>query len=119
MLSGKRTRDFLPREFPYGDGPYRVDLDSILSSPVEPESDEEDYLSGLAQRMAGSVLDDDEKVHMEQFSWVGDGGFGNQKLEHIAYGSKIVTKGLQSGIGGIGKNKNSLETTLRSGAFSI
>ncbi|ERN06917.1 hypothetical protein AMTR_s00005p00260170 [Amborella trichopoda] len=80
MLSGKRTRDFLPREFPYGDGPYRVDLDSILSSPVEPESDEEDYLSGLAQRMAGSVLDDDEKVHMEQFSWVGDGGFGNQKV---------------------------------------
>ncbi|ERN06918.1 hypothetical protein AMTR_s00005p00260460, partial [Amborella trichopoda] len=66
MLSGKRTRDFLPREFPYGDGPYRVDRDSIVSSPVEPESDEEDYLSGLAQRIVGSVLDGDQKVYMEQ-----------------------------------------------------
>ncbi|XP_020523353.1 uncharacterized protein LOC105420717 isoform X3 [Amborella trichopoda] len=66
----------------------------------------------------------------ERFFWVdfwfytaifmGVAGINDRsKLEHIAYGSKIVTKGLQSGIGGIGKNKNSLETTLRSGAFSI
>ncbi|XP_020526619.1 uncharacterized protein LOC18440207 isoform X2 [Amborella trichopoda] len=92
------TGAFFPHEFPYGDGSCGFGHDSSLYSPVESvvgstetESDEEDYISGLAHRMAGSMLDDDEKMNMEQFPWLRDGGFGNQKSPTALSGSPQST----------------------------
>eukprot|EP01018_Ginkgo_biloba_P034395 Gb_34578 [translate_table: standard] len=73
-LMQNNNKPQFPYEFPYEWSSFGLPLDSSYNSPVESvvgstetESDEEDdYMAGLAQQIAHSMLDDDENNDMKQ-----------------------------------------------------